>query len=541
MAVLPSFTDYVRFSVLRLVGFRGLLVLFTLTALALITTTPILSVVYNNSQLKYYSLITAECLRRDAIVSATADSFDYYFNNAWGYDEVREEGGVVRGVKTDNLGITMVRSMDTLYLMGLDSRFNRARTWVMLFLRPEKQSMDWHPSRKVMDMYSKQHVQLNKHRTTLQQLYTSIIGPLHSLDALVGGDPTYLKASRLFEAQADKCFLSPQILPNTELRLQQKSSVRTCSSLCQDCKKKNCLNKCWMELATIPPILRYLSVTTGTSSKAANKPLQQLKNRKLAEIEKMVYSAASTGSYPGLLPQQYSVSNGSVMNPDVTLNNKGWLYLEHVLFQWIRTKKERYSSAYKEAIQAIDHYLKRKISNWLFITALEGQQDENVMDMDLCGFPGLLALGVQHSMPSWHLTLAIELTETCIRLHKIYQYGMPPGRVFIPKDGRVVPMTAAYHHEQGLAYSLYNLKSTTNNPQWQDKGWDLFRAMHRHCRNVSGVILSVDDVTRGHKGNKLPTHFISATMKFLFLLFDSEKTDMIRKEYLVSYEGHFLT
>jgi hypothetical protein len=32
---------------------------------------------------------------------------------------------------------------------------------------------------------------------------------------LVGGDPTYLKASRLFEAQADKCFLSPQILPNT--------------------------------------------------------------------------------------------------------------------------------------------------------------------------------------------------------------------------------------------------------------------------------------------------------------------------------------
>ena len=46
-------------------------------------------VVYNNSQLKYYSLITAECLRRDAIVSATADSFDYYFNNAWGYDEVR--------------------------------------------------------------------------------------------------------------------------------------------------------------------------------------------------------------------------------------------------------------------------------------------------------------------------------------------------------------------------------------------------------------------------------------------------------------------
>ena len=36
--------------------------------------------------------------------------------------QVREEGGVVRGVKTDNLGITMVRSMDTLYLMGLDSR-----------------------------------------------------------------------------------------------------------------------------------------------------------------------------------------------------------------------------------------------------------------------------------------------------------------------------------------------------------------------------------------------------------------------------------
>ena len=65
--------------------------------------------------------------------------------------------------------------------------------------------------------------------------------------------------------------------------------------------------------------------------------------------------------------------------------------------------------------------------------------------------------------------------------------------------------------------------------------------MHRHCRNVSGVILSVDDVTRGHKGKKLPTHFISATMKFLFLLFDSEKTDMIRKEYLVSYEGHFLS
>ena len=76
---------------------------------------------YQLSQTYYYSLIKGKAnLQRDAIAKSSAEVFDFYFANAWGYDEVTPLSK--KALTTENLGITMLCSMDTLWIMNLKTR-----------------------------------------------------------------------------------------------------------------------------------------------------------------------------------------------------------------------------------------------------------------------------------------------------------------------------------------------------------------------------------------------------------------------------------
>lgn len=70
-------------------------------------------------------------------------AWDGYAEYAWGQNELkpsskRGHSAVVFG-KT-NLGATIVDSLDTLYLMGLQDRFQQATTWVRLSLNIDEVS-----------------------------------------------------------------------------------------------------------------------------------------------------------------------------------------------------------------------------------------------------------------------------------------------------------------------------------------------------------------------------------------------------------------
>lgn len=74
---------------------------------------------------------TADELRRDAIRLAFTDSWAAYVHDAWGKDEYHplSHGGTNLG-SAGPVGYTIVDTLDTLLLMGLQEEYAKARDWV---------------------------------------------------------------------------------------------------------------------------------------------------------------------------------------------------------------------------------------------------------------------------------------------------------------------------------------------------------------------------------------------------------------------------
>ena len=66
--------------------------------------------------------------RQKAVVAAFKHAWKGYKDYAWGYDELKPLSK--RESTWFNLGLTLVDSLDTMWLMGLETEFKEARDWV---------------------------------------------------------------------------------------------------------------------------------------------------------------------------------------------------------------------------------------------------------------------------------------------------------------------------------------------------------------------------------------------------------------------------
>lgn len=66
--------------------------------------------------------------RQEAVVGAFKHAWKAYKMHAWGKDELKP----ISQSSNDwfNLGLTLIDSLDTMWLMGLDDEFNEAAAWV---------------------------------------------------------------------------------------------------------------------------------------------------------------------------------------------------------------------------------------------------------------------------------------------------------------------------------------------------------------------------------------------------------------------------
>ena len=70
--------------------------------------------------------------RRKHVRSMMKDAWDTYVAYAWGYDEVKPNSKSIhdRHGSRIPMGTSIVDSMSTLYIMGLDEEFEKGRTWI---------------------------------------------------------------------------------------------------------------------------------------------------------------------------------------------------------------------------------------------------------------------------------------------------------------------------------------------------------------------------------------------------------------------------
>jgi hypothetical protein len=186
------------------------------------------------------------------------------------------------------------------------------------------------------------------------------------------------------------------------------------------------------------------------------------------------------------------------------------------------------------------------------------------MDHLVCFVPGMLILGrifLETSYPQGsdksnvkrlqHIELAKRLMETCYETYKRQPSGLGPEITRFDDKARDFKIRASHYIlRPGMKYkfqnsnwvetveSLFLLYRFTNDATYKQWGWEIFKALMKHCKTEAGFS-GIKDVrlAEPEKDDAMQSFFLSETLKYLYLLF-SPRTVVPLDKYVFTTEGH---
>ncbi|KAF8972460.1 glycoside hydrolase family 47 protein [Flammula alnicola] len=436
-----------------------------------------------------------------------------------------DEGGI---------GYTVVDSIDTMQIMGLEEEYKHARDWVAKNLTFEREG------------------NFNTFETTIR-----VLGGLLTAYHLSNEDAIFLEKATELADRMLPVFDTPSGLPLSMINLKQRKGV-------DDPSYPGLISTA--EASTLQLELRYLSYLTDNDDywDKAEQVMRVIKAAKISSVLVPIYLSAETGQF---------------MLSEIRLGSRGDSYYEYLLKQYLQTM-------YEETMEAIHKTLVHKglHKGLIFTTEIipERQRDGQVswrlspkQDHLVCFLGGSLMLGATTtgaagssvSVPprpseltsagqrDWKL--GYELIETCMDTYTTATGLSPEITHFWTKDDVNVPSTerdwyikgnnsperpsydARYILRPETVESLFIAYRLTGNPKYREYGWKIFQSIQKHCRLESGgyaSILNVDDVHSIHI-DKMETFFLSETLKYLYLLF-SDASVLPLNEYVFNTEAH---
>ncbi|XP_066920509.1 endoplasmic reticulum mannosyl-oligosaccharide 1,2-alpha-mannosidase-like [Clytia hemisphaerica] len=426
--------------------------------------------------------------RQLEVIKAMKHAWKGYKDHAWGHDELRPIAKTYS--EWFMLGLTIVDSLDTLWLMNMKEEYKEARDWVE------------------NDLIFDKHVTVNLFETTIR-----VLGGLLSIYHL-SADPMYLnKASDLGERLMG-AFKSSSSIPYSDVNLKDKAGRPPAwgpdSSLA--------------EVATIQLEFNDLSMSL------TNPRYQSAGHNIMLQI----FSQSRTS---GLAPIYINADSGSFRaSSHITLGARGDSYYEYLLKQWLQGGKEddQMKEEYLKAMDGVMKLLvkKSKPKGLTYVgELLNGRTFSPKMDHLVCFLPGTLALGYKNGLPESHMTLAKELIETCVQMYKQMGTGLSPEIAYFNernsghKDIIVKPLDAHNLLRPETVESLHVMYEITGDKKYQEYGWDILQAFNKHCKIPGGGYVSINDVRnaanprRGEGRDKMESFFLGETLKYLYLLF----------------------
>lgn len=458
-------------------------------------------------------------IRQEKVVEAFKHAWKAYKKYAWGSDEVKP---ISRQPQTwFDLGLTIVDSLDTIYIMGLTDIFNEARDWVA-----EKLNLS-------IDRYN-----------NLFEITIRIMGGLVSAYHL-SADKVFLDRAYDLGNRSLGAFKTSSHIPYSDINLAQsvgKSPFWTTDSSIS-------------EVATLQLEFKELSYLTGD---------QRFKNA-VSKVSQAIHNLDKTN---GLVPIYISTTTGRFMGRTITLGARGDSYYEYLLKQWIQTGAsfdKNHENFYLlqdwlESVRGVRQTLVKqtKPNGLYFIGESIGGSFSPKMDHLVCFYPGNLALG-SHFLkdnPEYKkeaedmMNLAKELTETCYQMYARMETGLSPEIVmFNTVEGSHEDLYVKDADRHNLlrpetVESLYYLYKLTGDRKYQDYGWRIFEAFEKYTRVEAGGYTSIDnvkDASNTRPRDKMESFFLAETLKYLYLLFEektSENFDLTK--WVINTEAHFV-
>ncbi|KAH8338292.1 hypothetical protein KR074_010052 [Drosophila pseudoananassae] len=442
--------------------------------------------------------------RQSAVVAAFKHSWAGYKKYAWGHDNLKPISQYSH--EWFGLGLSIVDSLDTMYIMGLDDEFKEARDWVENSLRFD-----------------------TKRDVNLFEVTIRVLGGLLAAYHLSGDTMFLAKASELGNRLLP-AFSSPSGIPYSDVNLGDLSAH----------SPKWSPDSSTSEVTTIQLEFRDLSRSTNVS---IYEQVAHTVNEKVHELDKK----------HGLVPIFINANTGTFRNyATISLGARGDSYYEYLLKQWIQTGRKDNDILILDYMQAIDGVLTELMrrtprEHWVYIGELiNGKDFKPKMDHLTCYLPGTLLLGHQNGMPDSHLILARDLMDTCYQTYMMNPTHLAAEISYFAltekddQDIYVKPNDAHNLLRPEFIESLYYFYALTGNRTYQDMGWTIFQAFETHTKVNAGYtsLGNVKNAQNTRMRDLMESFWLSETLKYFYLLFSDNRKEIDLEQWVFNSEGH---
>ncbi|KAG7626047.1 putative mannosyl-oligosaccharide 1,2-alpha-mannosidase [Arabidopsis thaliana] len=436
--------------------------------------------------------------RMQRVKEAMVHAWSSYEKYAWGQDELQPQ--TKDGVDSfGGLGATMIDALDTLYIMGLDEQFQKAREWVASSLDFDK---DYAAS-----MFE----------TTIR-----VVGGLLSAYDL-SGDKIFLEKAMDIADRLLPAWDTQSGIPYNIINL----------------KHGNAHNPTWAGGDSIladsgTEQLEFIALSQRTGD-----PKYQQK------VEKVISVLNKNFPADGLLPIYINPDTANPSQSTITFGAMGDSFYEYLLKVWVFGNKtsavKHYRDMWEKSMNGLLSLVKKSTpSSFTYICEKSGNSLIDKMDELACFAPGMLALGASgYSDPAEgkkFLTLAEELAWTCYNFYQSTPTKLAGENYFFNSGSDMSVGTSWNILRPETVESLFYLWRLTGNKTYQEWGWNIFEAFEKNSRIESGYV-GLKDVNTGVKDNKMQSFFLAETLKYLYLLF-SPTTVIPLDEWVFNTEAH---
>jgi len=443
-------------------------------------------------------------MRADAIRGAVKHVWENYMSHAWGYDELKPISGTGKDGHFRH-AITMVDSLDTLWILGLKDEFNNAKVWLQANFEKKVSAIPGSAS------LFETHIR-------------SFGGLLSAYD--LSKDKMFLDlAMPLANRIVGKINGATGIAPYT---FGGGRGGMGCNSLA--------------ESGTLQLEMRYLSHVTGDKNYAE-------------KTDRFYETIRNRDSLDGLYPNCFMNGKGKI-----TFGADGDSFYEYLVKVWLQggRKDEKLFKMYEDAVGGLEKYLISVgnkdagedeltfLNDFFWNGKGSGAGNTGRIDYSMehltCFIPGWLALGLEYLKDKERRKkLAEDIGYTCWQMYKRQPTGIGPERVKKRKMDLSLTDTKEYILRPEAAEGWWYLHELIPDPKYREWGWETFVAFEKWLWVEHGYA-SLKDVSKTNsiRLDRMESFFLAETLKYLFLLQDPDH-DIHLDRYVFNTEAHPLS
>lgn len=444
--------------------------------------------------------------RRDYVKKMMQHAWDNYVKFAWGRNELRpvsQRGHSASIFGSSSMGATIVDSMDTLYIMGLEEEFQKGREWI---------SNNLDMSKMVGDV-------------SVFETNIRYVGGLLSAYSFTGDKMFKDKATHIVDKLLP-AFKTPTGIPYALVNMQ----TGTAKNFGWASGGSSILS----EFGTLHMEFSYLSDITGN-------PIYK---QKVEKVRDFVQSVSRPGK---MYPNYLHPKTGKWGQQHTSVGALGDSFYEYLLKEWLRSGKqdEKAKTMFDEAAKDIEENLIQTSPGGLtYIAEMKYGRLEHKMDHLACFAAGMYGLAAKqekdHNSKRW-MEIAEGITNTC---HESYdrsdtKLGPEAFRFTDAVEARALRQNERYYILRPETFESYFLLwRLTKDQKYRDWGWEAIQALENSCK-VDGGYTGIKNVYEvgGTQDDVQQSFFLAEALKYLYLLYSDD--DLVSlDQWVFNTEAH---